>query len=110
MITKKYLIVGALAALGVLFVVRRANAARALQCGAGKTFLPMTVAEAREKWGSFASWPQIEEQVRKYGATCVSYPTVIDAGTRPMPQNATTDGIDDQGQDPVLITHPWQLL
>lgn len=104
MVTKKHIIIGGLALVGVFLLVRRASA-KPLQCGKGSTFTRMTVEQARAKFGAFSTWPKIEQQVRAFGGTCLATGIVEPDGARPIDESPGGD-MPDQ----VPITHPWQLL
>jgi hypothetical protein len=108
---KAHVIAAAVFAVAAYFAVKKKGK---LTCGPGSTFVAMTLDEAQQRWGKYAAWAQIADQVRKYGGTCTKSGTVADAGSRPLEQDAMTDTaggvVDPDAQDSVLITHPWQLL
>lgn len=104
----KKIVIGALVAAVFALELRKAHAG-ALSCGPGSTFRKMSLADAQAMWGTFASWPAIAEQIKRYGGTCVRSVDVQDAGTRPA-DDAGDDDTEGMGDpDPYLITHPWQL-
>lgn len=97
-------VVGAL-----LFFARRAGAAPwewfsvgepMLRCDPGATFVAMTVEEGQARFGRFAAWPLIEDQIKTYGGTCLRSGGVELEGTRP---------VDETLRDTGPITRPSQL-